>query len=389
MSAPAVGTALIWLFCLQAAPGRYQYVAPPKLDDGLATGTLAQAKLNPTKISALMERAASGGFKELHSLLVYRHGRLVLEEYFAGNNDFIRFEQGILRDRSRPPIQWSRTEKHYVASVNKALTATLVGIALAERGRSVHEPISLFLPTRKALIKDVNKAAVTVWDLLNMRSGFEWDEWTGDDLKRLWQSKDFTAFLLARPNAGPMSRWRYCSAGPNVLIEVVETLVGGSARDWAREHLYAPLRITDYTWESQPNGLPEGSARMYLRPRDLLKVGVAYLNGGMFEGEQVLPAAWVKDVFRVQTRAEGTGYSHGFWHRELNGLRYISADGDGGQYLNLFPEQDLIIVMTQGNYLEWPLYADQAKDVMGNYLLPALDTSGSEGAPAPRRPAGE
>ena len=57
---------------------------------------------------------------------------------------------------------------------------------------------------------------------------------------------------------------------------------------------------------------------------------------------------------------------------ELNGVNYLSADGDGGQYINIFPEQNMVIVMTQGNYSEWPLYVNQANDMMGNFILPAV-----------------
>ena len=111
---------------------------------------------------------------------------------------------------------------------------------------------------------------------------------------------------------------------------------------------------------------------MHMRPRDMLKVGVTYLNNGVWNSEQVIPAQWVEDVSTVQVTTSSGDYGYFFWHRTLNGIDYLSAEGDGGQFINIFPEQNMVIVMTQGNYLEWPIYVDQADDIMGNYILPAL-----------------
>jgi CubicO group peptidase (beta-lactamase class C family) len=104
----------------------------------------------------------------------------------------------------------------------------------------------------------------------------------------------------------------------------------------------------------------------------MLKVGITYLNNGVWNNEQLIPVNWVENVSKVQVATFAGDYSYFFWHRQINGVSYISADGDGGQYINIFPEQNMVIVMTQGNYLEWPLYVNQADDIMGNYILPAV-----------------
>jgi len=92
----------------------------------------------------------------------------------------------------------------------------------------------------------------------------------------------------------------------------------------------------------------------------------------MWNGEQVIPAAWVEAVSQVQVVTSSGDYSYFFWLRNLNGVSYLSAEGDGGQFINIFPEQNMVIVMTQGNYLEWPLYVNQADEIMGTYILPAI-----------------
>ncbi len=360
-----------------SAENTFEYFRPVQLADGIQTGILDDSNLDTNLIHQLLVKTVqpeATGYRELHSLLIYAGGRLVVEEYYRGNNDYIDFEGGILRKQGNPSqIQWGRTNKHYIASVNKALTATVTGIALEQFGYSPATPIASLLPAKTNHFANANKAAVTLHDMLTMQLGFVWDEWGSNDLALLWQSADFTEFLLSRNNNGPQSAWVYNSASPNMLLRGLDNIVPGSIRDWAAINFYSKLGITDYDWQSQPDGLPEGAARMHMRPRDMLKVGITYLNNGVWNAEQVIPTNWVAEVSSVQVNGFAGDYSYFFWMRELNGVNYISADGDGGQYINIFPDQDMVIVMTQGNYLAWPLYVNQANDMMGNFILPALD----------------
>lgn len=361
------------------------YQVPEQLDDGITTGSLTAAGFKYQPIEALLQKARISessqdtgqgqkrGYQELHSLLIYKDGLLVLEEYYFGNNDHIQFENNITRDRTPKPVQWSRDKKHYIASVNKALTATVTGIALDQLDLTTSSRISSLLPNQyEHFFRDGNKAEVTIADLLTMQSGFVWDEWQKDDLAQLWHSTDFSEFVLGRPNLGPGSEWQYNSAGPNLLLRALQHQLDQPLREWAGQQFYDKLGITDYDWQSQPGGYPEGSARMHMRPRDMLKVGITYLNQGKWQGQQVIPVEWVNEIFKVQAGSEAGDYSYLFWLRELNGISYLSADGDGGQYINIFPGQNMVIVMTQGNYLEWPLYVKQADDIMANYIFKAL-----------------
>ena len=123
----------------------------------------------------------ANGYQELHSLLIYKEASVV-EEYYTGNNDYIDFEGGILRRTDPQPIQWGRTERHYVASVNKALTATVAGIALENYNQTPQTTIGSLLPTYSSYFSNANKAALTLHDLMTMQLGFVWDEWGRNDL---------------------------------------------------------------------------------------------------------------------------------------------------------------------------------------------------------------
>lgn len=349
----------------------FYYNEPVLLNDGILTGTLQEVNMEQQLIQNVMDRLYRDEYKEIHSLLIYRNNKLVLEEYFFGNNDTIQFENNIAVDHSPAPIQWSRARKHYVASINKSLTSSLVGIALDQFNLSVDSKISNYLPEYAPYFDDPNKAAIDFEDCLTMTAGFQWDEWGANDLELLWKSGDFANFVLDRTNFGPGFEWRYNSALPNLLIKSMDNMVGGSLRNWANEHFYQKLGITDINWQSQPDGFPEGAARMFIRPRDMLKVGITYLNNGVWDDTQVIPEAWVNECFTVNEQTSSGDYSYGFWLRNLGNVTYLSADGDGGNYINIFPSLDMVIVMTQGNYLLWPLYVNQADDILENYIIPA------------------
>lgn len=351
----------------------YFYYPPVKLNDGLATASRGAVGMDAQIIQNLMDKVRRDGYNELHSLLVYKDGLLVMEEYFHGNNDTIDFENNVTVDKRPDPVQWGRNDPHYVASVNKALTSTVVGIALDQQGLSVTDHIAPYLPEYEAHFSDANKAALNFEHCLTMTAGFQWDEWGSNDLSLLWQSNDFGDFVLQRNNMGSESEWRYNSALPNLLLKAVDNMVDGGVRSWAHEHFYEKLGITNYRWQSQPDGYPEGAARMYIRPRDMLKVGITYLNDGMWAGEQVIPKEWVAQCMQVKNQTASGDYSYYFWLREINGVQYLSADGDGGNYINIFPEQNMVIVMTQGLYLKWPSYVNQANNIMGQYILPAIE----------------
>ncbi|PIB36245.1 hypothetical protein BFP72_13025 [Reichenbachiella sp. 5M10] len=350
----------------------YFYHQPVQLSDGITTGTVQGLDMDQQLIQNLMDRLVRDQYEEIHSLLIYKDDLLVVEEYYYGNNDTIDFEGGVVVDHQPAPIQWSREDKHYVASTNKALTGTVAGMVLAEKGISTDEAISQYLPDYASYFTDPNKAKVTLHHCLNMTAGFQWDEWSDNDLKDLWKSQDFADFVLSRDNLSPDSEWRYNSALPNLMLKALTNIVNQDIRDWADEHFYQALGITDYTWQSQPDGTPEGSARMYLRPRDMLKIGITLLNNGQWDGQQVIPQAWVAQCLEVQENTDSGEYSHGFWLRSLDGVNYLSAEGDGGNFINVFPEQNMVVVMTQGNYLKWPIYINQMDDMLENYIFPAL-----------------
>ena len=359
---------------------RFYYRMPVDADDGWVSAPINEVLPNPQPVLGVMDSLAAKRYKEVHSLLLIRGGRLVLEEYYRGSADTIDFPGGIKRV-SLGNTSWRRTDKHYVASANKSVTSALVGLALAKSARPVTTPLVQLLPKYQAQLTG-NKAAITVAHALTMTMGFQWDEWAGRDLIDMWATQDIGAYVVAKPMASaPGAEWTYNSAGPNLLLAAMETAVGGSMTQFAREALFAPLGIEDYRWGTQPNGLPEASARMFLRPRDMAKLGQVFLKGGVWQGRQVVPPDWVAVSTKLQKSAQPknpNGYGYLWWIRKLTTPKgttvdYYQAEGDGGQYIVVLPSQDMVVVATGGNYGDFGTYDAQMTRILSQHVLPALN----------------
>ena len=120
---------------------------------------------------------------------------------------------------------------------------------------------------------------------------------------------------------------------------------------------------------------------MYLRPRDMLKIGQMYLDNGKWQGRQVLSESWVSESFGKYGRLEpldsnGNEYGYLWWHEsyEVSGMRIesVEARGNGGQYIFIVPELDIVAVITSGNYRGGLTMTRQPQTIFQRYLLPAF-----------------
>ena len=354
-------------------PSQYTPALLPKdLSDGIAIAADSLSSQQTKLLQQLDEQLRSGTYKDIHSLLIYSRDALVYENYFKGTDDFIEFENDMKRNRSRPVKTWTQFDQHYVASVNNGITSLLTGLALDQTKASITKPIIECLPEYQKSFDTPEKRQISIEDLLTMQSGFAWNEWGGPDLALLWHSNNFVNFLLARSNTGPGRTWTYNSAVPNVLLHCVQNLLHQPLRSWADENFFKKLGIKNYKWQNQRDAVPEASARMFLRPRDLLKIGIMIKSEGVWQNQSVIPAEWIRTLHKTKVHAATDDYSYLTWLRDVDGHRYLSFEGDGGQYLNVYPDMQLVVVLNQGNYLDYPLWRNQMDTIQKEFLFPAF-----------------
>lgn len=289
----------------------------------------------------LASLVAFGAKHSFDSLLVVRHGRIVTEAYYAPYRADI---------------------PHEIYSCTKAVTGTLVG-SMYREGQldGLDHPVLDFFADRHFANVDERKKAITVQNLLDMTSGFDWDqgfeegkEQTLHDMER---SADWTRFILDRPMAqAPGELFNYANANPNLLSAILTKLTGKSAEDYAKEKLFAPLGITTWHWGHDPQGLTEGSWTLSLLPRDMAKIGYLYLRHGEWEGRRLLPAGWAevlshKTVNMHTSYDPNQRYSDLFW--VFPGGRAFMAVGLHGQLIAVFPDLDVVAVVTARKFVSF------------------------------------
>jgi CubicO group peptidase (beta-lactamase class C family) len=322
---------------------RLDYQVPPRLDDGWEVSSLSAEGIDAAAIAQLEERIQDGAYNDVHSCLIVKNGVLVYDEYFGG----VR-----------------RETLHRLYSVTKSVTSALVGIAI-DQGYidSVDQPVISYFPEYVDENWDPRKNAITLQQLLSMTSGLQYDEnsYPYSDPRnshtQMTSTRDWMAWALAQPVvAKPGTRFIYSTANSHLFSGIIHRTTGLYANQFAEEHLFEPLGISDYFWMIG-DGYPATGGSfggLKLRPRDMAKLGYTYLNGGRWKGEQIVPQSWVAESFVPRIQAWGTAqYGYQWWiHQDRvsgNEIEWFAAQGYGGQFIALLPSLDIVVVLTCGN----------------------------------------
>jgi CubicO group peptidase (beta-lactamase class C family) len=279
---------------------------------------------------ALADLIDTVGARMQDSLIIERHGRIVAEAYYAPY---------------RPGIP------HDLRSVTKSVVGTLTAIEIREGllDNADHPVLDLFKDKQTENI-DANKQAMTVQDLLNMTSGIRWQEahYTPDEtIMRMYDAPDRTAFVLNQPMSDPPgTKFYYDSGNPYVLSAIITRRTGMNAWDYAKQKLFGPLGIATARWRKPDDqGVTDGEAGLWLDPRDMLKIGYLYLHEGMWDGQQIIPAAWAAYAEAGKVPATfGLHYSNLWWSMPEKGA--MMALGRHSQWILVLPKYDIVATMT-------------------------------------------
>ena len=292
------------------------------------TGSIQTPAPEPVPVAALNFDAAVADattLPRLRSLLVAVDGQLIVERYFGG-------------------AAAGRTTN--IKSVSKSIIATLVGIAI-DRGAipNVREPIGRYFP--QYLAKDPVKSAITIEDLITMRSGLETT--SNRNYGRWVLSGNWVRHALEQPMIDvPGGRMIYSTGSTHLLSAIVTRATGTSTLAFARSVLGEPLDMQIAPWIRDPQGIYLGGNEMAMRPRDMLRIGELYLNNGRHGARQVVSEAWVRTSMEPRTvsRWSEREYGYGWWIRTLAGHPVFYAWGYGGQFIFIVPSTRTVIVTT-------------------------------------------
>ena len=268
------------------------------------------------KIIAFFDSLMSFPNTDIHSTMILRHGKVVAELY----PEPFRAEYG-----------------HQLFSCSKTFTAAAVGLAIEDNRLRLDDRLASFFPEFLPDVVSEDLAAITVRDLLTMTSGFE------VDTKMRTIHADWIRSYLNHPIvAQPGKRFAYDSIDTYLLSAIVQRVTGMKIIDYLKERIFVPMHITEAYWEESPEGISCGGWGLYLQPESMAKFGQLLLNEGQWEGKQLLPSSWVKEMTSAHVNDY---YGYQMWMCDYPGAS--RADGAYGQYIFIVPDKEMVIVITQ------------------------------------------
>jgi CubicO group peptidase (beta-lactamase class C family) len=335
----------------------YKYEMPRNDLDGIETGNLTDIAHDSSKIDKLMNRILTSSMPNIHGILIMKDGQLVLEEYFYG---------------------YDKTRTHRIQSVTKSFTSALIGIAL-DKGliKDVNSNVFEYFQDHGNSPWVSNRYNITIKHLLSMTAGLDWRPLTSNstpDLIEMYKSKNCLEYMLNKKQREQPGAHFFYNDGLSILLGIVLNRASGKAvNDFAEENLFKPLDIRKYNWDLQVDGTTQTGGGLKMRPRDMLKFGLLFLNKGQWKDRQILSEKWIAESTSRQTPIGEEPYGYQWWinkfvinHRVLESY---SARGHGEQFIFIVPELNMIAVFTAGNYFQ---QERRPLEMMAEYILPAF-----------------
>lgn len=338
------------------------------------TATPSEMNLDSDLIRSMLKKInTAGGYQNIKSLLILKNDKLVVEEYYPPGD---KREQ--LFKQFAPQEQTSAT---------KSVTSILIGIAIDQHLiKSVDEKVSTFFPEYADIFADPSRAKIRLRDLLTMQAGLEWDEWTypytdarNSHVQMLRRNDPIRYVFEQRVVASPGTKFAYSSGNSIALGGIISKVTGKRVEKFAEQFLFDPLGITDFYWSKYPGDIVQTGGGLFLRPRDMAKIGSLFLNDGRWHGDQIVSEKWVRDSTKDQVpsaqipkEAQADSYGYQWWISSFKvgerNFDSFSARGRGGQFILVVPEMKLVVVFTSP--ADNPLLF-QPLDIAQKFILPA------------------
>jgi len=308
----------------------------------------------------------NGKYAAVDRLMAWKDGKLFLDEIFTPRYEIVSDsshagvpDQYRYNDRRFHPFHQG-TDLHSLQSVTKSVTSLGIGLAIRDGLiNSVNDPAIKYLGAFKDLFNGEEWGAITVEDLLTMRSGIEWKNPDGSSgystnhpTTLMEISDHWIPQVLTKPvTTKPGTKFDYNDGVSFLLGEIIHQVTGMRADKYIAREVFKPLGIEEYHWKITPAGETDTEGGLYLKSEDFGKIGLMMLNNGKWNDKQVIPSNWVKESVknRVQLSTEGdeTAYGYQWWLSKVGAGRYTAwtARGYGGQYLMIVSDLEMVMVL--------------------------------------------
>ncbi len=356
---------LTLLLCLGMAQGQSEEYFP---GEEWRIASPETQGIDATKINDFISLLKAGRIqKPITSFAIVKNGYLVVDETFSGYNG------------NRP---------HTLQSVTKSITSTLIGVAIQQAYiKDTDQKILSFFPEYQTIANmDEHKRDMSLENALTMRTGQAWtgerhlgalNSYSGDKMKYVLDYKMQTA---------PGKKWYYNSGIAIILGGLLQNASGMPTQEFAQKYLFDPLQISSANWRWSHRGIPHTGGGLFLKPKDMAKIGYLYLRNGNWNGKQLLPEWWVKKATtrHVSDTEDIAGirqlsYGYMWWlmsldkkARNQSNAEIFMAYGHWGQFIFIIPKYDMVVVFTNNSSAS---YADELKPIslLYDYVLPAVE----------------
>ena len=321
-------------------------------------------RVNHEILNNLDNDISNNKFGEIHSLIIIRNDQIIYEKYYNG---------------------YKREDLHSVGESTQSVLSAMAGIILTDDSSlGLDTPVYRFFPEHEDLIKSVpQKDKIALQHLMTNTSGFWWNEQGGSDENNAFlmtRTDDWIRYVLSTPMIREPGHEFNLNSGNAILAGAIfQKYIGTDLEGYAAKRLFAPLGIKEWNWERTPRGQVNTAWGLSLRPMDFAKIGYLYLKKGEWEGNQIFDRHWPGISTKVRT-GSSLYFNYGyFWWRftyyaDIN--KYVGindtyfARGHGGQFLFVVPHQQMVIVMTAGNYNNDN--DDKAFEILRDYIFAAV-----------------
>ena len=288
------------------------------VSDGLPRSRPEDQGIASSAILNFLNAADQSGF-EMHSFMLWRNGHVVAEGWWS-------------------PYRADRI--HMMHSLTKSVAVCAVGLAIAEKRFGLQDKAISFFKDKLPDTVDDRLAAMTVEDLLTMRTGHasmvSGSVWR--PIKTSWVAEFFKIPVVYQPG----TKWVYTSAAAYLLSAIVTRVTGQPVADYLKPRLFDPLDIRSYDWPVGPENISPGANGLSWETVDSLKLGIVHAQNGVWNGKQVLPREWVAAVQYPHVK-DKYGYQ---WWLGPDGAYY--ASGLFSQNSFVFPKHNAVLAMTAG-----------------------------------------
>jgi CubicO group peptidase (beta-lactamase class C family) len=345
---------------------------PVDLQDGWPIGSPESVGLDGELLRGIGPHFESWTDANAHAILVARHGELVYEHYFTGEDQ----SWGKVLGR----VTYDAGKRHDLRSITKSITSLLIGIAVDRAWiGGLDTPVFSFFPEH-ADLRSPEKDKITLRHLLTMSPGFAWNEdlpySNPENSERLMSAApDLCRYVLEQPLIRPPGRTYIYNGGATALLAAILRKTSGQSIDvLAQRELFDPLGISDVEWIRYADSAPVAASGLRLRPRDLLKIGQIVLAGGAWQGRRIVSRSWIEDSTAPHINGEGLFfYGYQWWlgrslvNREE--IKWVSGVGYGGQRLYVVPTKGLVVLAMAGLYDSTMFHGIVGEVVLRRYAL--------------------